>query len=91
MQHLAHKFSQLSAIPSEHSRLPPERSLRKLNSMRGEKSMQDLMVCFVRMKNRSRNSAQSEALLCRPVREHIRQWLSTAPYPKGGDIDPVHL
>lgn len=53
--------------------------------------MQDLLVDCVRMKKRRRNSAQSKVFVCRPIREHIRQCLSTAPYPKGVDIEPVHL
>lgn len=95
MCYIVHKYAELSAIPTEHSGLLTERSLRKFNSLRGRTSMQDLMVRMkeppVRMKKRRRNSAQSKVLICRPIRESIQQWLSTAPYPKGVNIDPVHL
>lgn len=37
MHHIAHKYAELSAIPIEHSRLLPERPLRKFNSMRGKR------------------------------------------------------
>lgn len=37
MYHTAHKYVELSAIPIEHSRLLPERSPRKFNSMRGKR------------------------------------------------------
>lgn len=72
MYHIAHKCAELSAIPAENSRLLPETSLRKLNSIGGRggegRSMQNLMVDSVRMKKRRRNSAQSKVIACRPVR-----------------------
>lgn len=37
MNHKAHKHAELSAIPTEHSRLLPERPLRKFNSMGGKR------------------------------------------------------
>lgn len=36
INHIAHKQAEPSAIPTEHSRLLPERPLRKFNSMGGK-------------------------------------------------------